>query len=415
MSSNIIFLFDLDGTLTLEEMLPQVAKAFGINEQINNLTQETMNENIPFIESFIKRVEILKHIHVSSISNLLESVKLASLVVNFIQQNSEQCYIVTENLTEWVEILIKKIGCKFFASMGDVQNDQLIKLTKIIKKEDIVKHFKNQGKTVVFIGDSNNDSEAMRESDISVACGITHYPAKSILSFVDYAVFTEDSLVRLLCQIQNRKPGKSIVLSCAGIGSRLGLGQSKALIELHGKKLIEIQLESFKDFNDIRIVVGFQSNDIINTVLKIRKNVIFVYNHDYFHTKTGASYYLGARYANEYSIAWDGDLLVHPEDVEKCLNYDGEYVGCSSIVSDNPVYVQTNDGDKAIGFSYDSGKLEWSGPACLKSSKVKYVTTNVFNQLEEWLPITILKIRARDIDTYEDYRHALEFTKEWQN
>ena len=51
----------------------------------------------------------------------------------------------------------------------------------------------------------------------------------------------------------------SVVISCAGIGSRLGLNSTKALINIHGKSLISWQLELFKNVQDVRVVVGFQS------------------------------------------------------------------------------------------------------------------------------------------------------------
>ncbi|KAA6320479.1 2-C-methyl-D-erythritol 4-phosphate cytidylyltransferase [termite gut metagenome] len=110
---------------------------------------------------------------------------------------------------------------------------------------------------------------------------------------------------------------KSIVISCAGIGSRLGLGQTKALLNINGKSLIAWQLEMFKDIEDVRIVIGYQANDIVQEVLKYRNDIIFIYNHNYFETKTGTSFYLGSKHAKEYVIEWDGDLLVHPEDVKK--------------------------------------------------------------------------------------------------
>ena len=49
---------------------------------------------------------------------------------------------------------------------------------------------------------------------------------------------------------------KSVVISCAGIGSRLGLGLTKALVQINGRSLISWQLELFKDVEDIRIVIG---------------------------------------------------------------------------------------------------------------------------------------------------------------
>ena len=39
---------------------------------------------------------------------------------------------------------------------------------------------------------------------------------------------------------------KSVIISCAGIGSRLGLGTTKALIKIDGKSIIQWQLELFR-------------------------------------------------------------------------------------------------------------------------------------------------------------------------
>ena len=58
----------------------------------------------------------------------------------------------------------------------------------------------------------------------------------------------------------------SVVISCAGIGSRLGLNSTKALINIDGKSLIAWQLELFKDVEDVRIVVGFQASLVIEEV-----------------------------------------------------------------------------------------------------------------------------------------------------
>ena len=207
---------------------------------------------------------------------------------------------------------------------------------------------------------------------------------------------------------------KSIVLSCAGIGSRLGLGQTKALINIAGRPLIHWQLELLKDVDDLRIVVGYEANSIIKSVLEIRRDVVFVYNHNYFNTQTGASFYLGARDANEYVIEWDGDLLVHPDDVKVCLESPTEYIGYADRVSDEAVFVKTNRHGDVLMFSREDGDYEWTGPACVRKEKVRYTSGTVFNQLEEYLPMRGLKIRAQDIDTYEDYQKAIEFVKSWK-
>ena len=141
----------------------------------------------------------------------------------------------------------------------------------------------------------------------------------------------------------------SVVISCAGIGSRLGLNSTKALINIDGKSLIAWQLELFKDVEDVRIVVGFQASLVIEEVLKYRKDAIFVYNHNYFDTKTGASFYLGARDANTYVMEYDGDLLVNPQDMAMLLNQSGEWIAYTDISSSEPVFVSVNSAGEEIG------------------------------------------------------------------
>lgn len=206
---------------------------------------------------------------------------------------------------------------------------------------------------------------------------------------------------------------KSVIISCAGIGSRLGLAQTKALVNINGRSLLSWQLECLKDVEDLRIVVGYEANDVIKEVLRHRKDVIFVYNHNYFDTKTGASFYLGAKDANEYVIGWDGDLLVHPDDVKKCLEEKGEYIAYSPKMSDEAVFVRTNKNGDVLAFSREEGDYEWTGPACIKKNKLKWTSGSVFGQLEDYLPMKGLKIRAQDVDTYEDYQRAVEFVKNW--
>jgi len=409
----IIFLFDLDGTITAEESFPEMAKSFHLSPEMINLTSQTIKGNIPFVESFIRRVEILKKIPVSAIRERMTQINLLTEVVKFIKVHSDICRVVTSNVDMWICDLANDIGCKYYASEGFVENDKLVKLTKILKKEEVVQRYQQAGYYVVFIGDGQNDSEAMRLADIAIASGIVHTPAKTLLTVASHCVYSQQALVRLLKQIKTPSPGKSLILSCAGIGSRLGLAKTKALIEFSNKPLIQLQLEKLTSVEDIRVVVGFQYSDVIETVLKVRQDIIFVFNHDYFHTKTGTSLFLGAKHANEYILAWDGDLIVHPDDITHCLEYNGEYVGCSKMISDDPVYVNLNEKGYVVNFSHSSGDYEWSGPACLKKNKIKYTTMNVFNQIVDFLPLPALKIKAQDIDTYTDYIKAKKFIEEW--
>lgn len=409
------FLFDLDGTVTSEETLPIIANHFNCVEQISELTAKTVQGNVPFIESFIRRVNILGAYSVSETTRLLSEVPLYPAIAKFIEEHKEDCVIVTGNLTCWCEGLFKKIGCQCYGSEALCEDDKVVKLKTILRKEQIVDQYKGLGETVVFIGDGNNDLEAMRHANVSIATGLTHNPAQSLMSICDYVIFNEQALVRQMRQLCGEYDDeKSVVISCAGIGSRLGLGLTKALVQINGNSLISWQLKLFKDVKDVRIVIGFQGGEIIEEVRKYRDDVIFCYNHRYFETKTGASYYLGARHANHETLEWDGDLLVHPDDVKKLLATSGEFICYADKTSDDAVFVQTNENGDVLCFSREQGDYEWTGPACMNKQHLIYSTQNVFNMFEPYCPMKGIKVRAYDIDTYNDYIRVSEITKDWE-
>lgn len=195
------FLFDMDGTITSCETLPIISAHFKISEEIDELTKETVKGNIPFIESFIRRVNILGKLPVSEVSNLLETVPLYHKISSFIQTHRADCIVVTGNLRCWCDKLSKKIGCQSYFSEALVEDDKVQKIESILRKEQIVDMYKALGETVVFIGDGNNDLEAMRHANISIATGLTHTPAKSLYAIADYIVFNEEALCRQLNQL----------------------------------------------------------------------------------------------------------------------------------------------------------------------------------------------------------------------
>lgn len=207
---------------------------------------------------------------------------------------------------------------------------------------------------------------------------------------------------------------RTVIISCAGAGNRLGLGTTKALLEIEGRSLIARCLEMLPQENDVRIVVGYQAQEIIRQVRQIRRDVLFVFNHEYETTGTGASVALASRYANEYILSLDGDLLIHPDDMKKILSCTHEFVGGGIPESDDPWMVQTfrKDGREMAGaFSKEEGVWEWNGITQMKSTKMQRGKGHVFQLIEPYLPVPFLELRTREIDTIHDYERAAAWVK----
>ena len=162
---------------------------------------KTVSGNIPFVESFINRVNLMSSLPVDEINCLLETIAVYPKIQKFINMNKSSCAIATGNLDCWVEKLCERVGCEAYTSKALVKDNKVFKLTHILRKENIVNSYQKQGYTVVVIGEGNNDLEAMRTADISIASGLTHQPANSVLGIADYVIYEEEALCRQLNQL----------------------------------------------------------------------------------------------------------------------------------------------------------------------------------------------------------------------
>lgn len=191
-----LFVFDLDGTVTTEEILPRIANELSLDDSILEITRKTVDGLIPFEESFRRRVEILSRFPVSRIRKICEDVELEPSIERFIRSNPSECVIVTGNLDVWVGEIALRLGVGMISSIGMVSGDKLIGIQKVLVKEDVLNDL--QADCVISIGEGNNDAELMRRSDLAIAYGGVHLPANSVLAVCTHLVFNGETLCRLL-------------------------------------------------------------------------------------------------------------------------------------------------------------------------------------------------------------------------
>ena len=197
----------------------------------------------------------------------------------------------------------------------------------------------------------------------------------------------------------------SVVICCAGMGTRLGIGSTKALINIQDKPLIVRQLELLKDFSDIRIVVGYQAEKVINVVNSVRKDIMFSFNYDFATTGIAESLKIGARNAREYIMYMDGDLIVEPQSFKKFVQYQTEAIAVAKQTSDEPVMLRYRDG-VVTEFS-ESGNMEWPGLAKIKYRSIHDGYNHVYDLLRPLLPIRGIELNTREIDTQDDYERVI--------
>lgn len=200
----------------------------------------------------------------------------------------------------------------------------------------------------------------------------------------------------------------SIIICCAGMGTRLGIGTTKALVDICGKPLIIRLLEQLDEYKDIRIVVGFDAERVIQTVRKYRDDIMFVFNYDYETTGAAHSLKKALLGANEIIIAIDGDTLFDKADFQRLLNYNGECIAVSKNATMEPI-VATSDGNNVVKLSKGNGDLQWSGVSKLLKNRFNGDGEYVYNILNKQLPISSLEIRLKEINTQDDYENAISW------
>lgn len=195
--SRLVFLYDLDSTITKQELLPTVAKELGIYDKMVELTEQTMNGTIPFKESFLRRVEMLKSVPVSQVREIMGNISLNEKLVEFISKYRDRSYIITGNLDVWIEDLLKRIGMerKVFCSKAFVENDMLEDVISVVDKNAVISQMILP---FVAVGDGNNDAEMIEAAEIGIGYGGVREVAPSVHTCATHVVYDEDTLVNFL-------------------------------------------------------------------------------------------------------------------------------------------------------------------------------------------------------------------------
>lgn len=202
------------------------------------------------------------------------------------------------------------------------------------------------------------------------------------------------------------------VIAAAGMGTRLGLGQPKCLIEVAGRPLIAHLLERLAGVEDVRVVTGFMSREVIDLVSPLRRDVIFVQNHEFRSTSTLGSYVLGARGIEAPVLYMDADIYFEAESFAGFLaacRPDEARLAVTRARTEDCVYVRQDARGLALAFSRtERSPMEWANLAWLPPRMLAGDQGAVFERLGSFLPLDTHEITSFEVDTPQDLEALLQ-------
>lgn len=198
---NYAYCFDLDGTVTKEEMLPILSREIGMYDEIKALTDATIKGEIPFRESFLLRCKMLESVPVSRVQKIVSRIPINEKIANFIRENSHCSYVITGNLDIWIEPLVETLGCQCYSSRSEVLDDKVVKISQVLCKGETIRELRKQHDKIIAVGDGMGDVPMFEEADVCIAYAGVHPPAGKLLALSHYVAYEENALLRLLKQL----------------------------------------------------------------------------------------------------------------------------------------------------------------------------------------------------------------------
>jgi len=206
------------------------------------------------------------------------------------------------------------------------------------------------------------------------------------------------------------------VIAAAGLGSRLGAGIPKCLIEIGGRTILTRLIEVLSPFIDnIHVVIGYREDMVVEHCARHHRQVALVRNPDYRTTTTAQSFALGAQHLSGKTLFLDGDLLLSGPSIAAFIEAAASHeilVGLTDAKSENAVFASgVRDGDTITlsGFSREvASPYEWANIVAGPKTLVDGATGYVFERLAEHLPLPGRILELSEVDTAADLQAALK-------
>jgi NDP-sugar pyrophosphorylase family protein len=181
----------------------------------------------------------------------------------------------------------------------------------------------------------------------------------------------------------------SVVLLCEKAGKRMKSYGPTPLVEIAGRKLIDLQIESiravFRDF-EIIIACGFESEKIIKYVRKNYSSISIrvVENQVYHHSNCCESLRLCINnISNDTILVMSGDLLFHPSSIKDMAKTKGCVLFQDGESSSNlEIGIISKEDEKLLSLHYGLSDKSWSEMCLLKGRETIEVLRGTISSID---------------------------------
>jgi choline kinase len=207
------------------------------------------------------------------------------------------------------------------------------------------------------------------------------------------------------------------VIACAGIGSRLGMGLPKCMIEVGGQTVLSRLICSLRTkVKRIHVVVGYREEVITEYCARHHRDVVLVRNTEFRQTNTAHSLTLGSIGFSRKVLYLDGDLIIEEGSLERFLDQATHVdllLGVTRAKSSQAVFVTTGTAaDSTIRLEVRAfhrepkAEREWANLFVASPTLLRAGDRYVYECIEAHLPAPAHHVELFEIDTPEDLEEA---------
>lgn len=201
-----LVVFDMDSTIVDAEVIDEIGKAAGVEEEVKCVTERAMAGEIEFEDALRERVKLLKNLPVELLEEIAENLELTPGAQELLATLKELGYkiaLISGGFTFFTDKLKEKLNFDYayanelVVKDGRLTGDVAGRIIDAEAKRDIIKEIaKKEGITmdeVIAIGDGANDRFMLRD----VGLGVGFNPKGVLKEFAD-GVLTDKNLKGIL-------------------------------------------------------------------------------------------------------------------------------------------------------------------------------------------------------------------------